>query len=201
MKIKSILKNIFVIVLVFSFGLMIGNYIKSAIKHSNKTMMKKLIHNVKLLDNENPKPKDLKKNLNKDYFFIFFGAEWCPYCKESKDEITRFYSEYTKKYDNFAFILAGAMQDTSNEDLTKYLKTEEYPFYYVDFEKRDETGFFELPAYKNCEKFYIPAFILIDRAGNVLANSNGPLSDDYSEYRPFEYYKTIMSNKEVDANY
>ena len=104
-----------------------------------------------------------------------------------KDEITEFYNTYKKK-NNFIVIFAGCKKDTSNENLTKYLEEEEYPFYYVDFDQRDELGLFEAEEYAGCEKFYIPGFILYDKAGNVLSNSNGPLKTDYVANRPLQYY-------------
>ena len=51
------------------------------------------------------------------------------------------------------------------------MKNENFPFYYVDYELRDEVGLFELPEYTECEKFYIPAFILVDDKGNDLSKN------------------------------
>lgn len=129
-----------------------------------------------------------KKQLKADYYFVYFGASWCPYCVDMKDEITEFYNTYKDK-NNFQVIFAGCKKDTSNENLTKYLEEEEYPFNYVDFDQRDELGLFEAEEYASCEKFYIPGFILYDKAGNILSNSNGPLKSDYVANRPLEYFK------------
>lgn len=135
-----------------------------------------------------------EKQLKSDYYFVYFGATWCPYCVEMKDEITEFYNTYKKK-NNFTVIFAGCMKDKSNEDLTKYLEEEEYPFYYVDFDQRDELGLFKMEEYTKCEKFYIPSFILFDKNGNALSNSNGPLKSDYQANRPLEYWKENIAKK------
>lgn len=129
-----------------------------------------------------------ERDLKADYYFVFYGASWCPYCKEMKDEITDFYNTYKKK-NNFIVVFAGCKKDKSNDDLTGYLKEENYPFYYVDFDHRDECGLFNLDAYVSCEKFFIPGFILFDKTGKVLSNSNGPLKIDYRANRPLEYFK------------
>ena len=134
-------------------------------------------------------------DLNKDYYFIFYGADWCPYCKEIRDDILNFYNEFKKTNDNFEFIFAGCKKDTSNEDLITYLKNEEFPFYYIDFDFRDECGFFEFPPFSECEYFYIPGFILLDKSGNVLSNSNGKLKSDYAVTRPFIYYTENLAEK------
>ena len=59
----------------------------------------------------------------------------------------------------------------------------------MDFDHRDECGLFNLDAYASCEKFFIPGFILFDKTGKVLSNSNGPLKADYQPNRPLEYFK------------
>lgn len=133
-----------------------------------------------------------KEQLKAKYYFVFYGASWCPYCKDMKDEIKDFYNTYKSK-DNFIIIFAGCEKDKSNDDLIKYLEEESYPFYYIDYDKRDECGFFKIEKYTSCEKFYIPAFILYDKEGNILSNSNGPLKSDYKQSRPLEYYKTNIA--------
>jgi len=132
-----------------------------------------------------------ESDLKADYYFVFYGATWCPYCIEMKDEITDFYNTYKKK-DNFIIIFAGCLKDKSNDDLTGYLKEENYPFYYVDFNRRDECGLFKIDEYASCEKFFIPGFILFDKTGKVLSNSNGPLKSDYQANRPLEYFKNNL---------
>ena len=131
-----------------------------------------------------------ESDLKADYYFVFYGASWCPYCKEMKNEITSFYNTY-KKDNNFIVIFAGCRKDKSNKDLTDYLEEENFPFYYVDFDHRDECGLFKIDAYTSCEKFYIPAFILFDKTGKVLSNSNGKKKSDYQANRPLEYFKML----------
>lgn len=157
---------------------------------TKNVMIEKFDGYVKNLDGEFVEKKDLKAN----YYFIYYGASWCPYCVKMKDEITDFYNTYKEK-NNFIVIFAGSMKDKSNDDLVKYLKEEEYPFYYVDFDQREECGFFKIDEYASCEKFYIPGFILFDKEGNVLSNSNGPLKADYEANRPLEYYKNEIAKK------
>lgn len=155
---------------------------------SKNVMIEKFDGYVKDLDGNYVTKKDLKAK----HYFVYYGASWCPYCVEMKDEITEFYNTYKGK-NNFVFIFAGCEKDKSNDNLTKYLEEENYPFYYIDYDKRDECGFFKIEEYTKCEKFYIPAFILFDQEGNPLSNSNGPLKTDYDPSRPFEYYKTNIA--------
>ena len=51
-------------------------------------MIEKFDGYVKNLDGEFVEKKDLKAN----YYFIYYGASWCPYCVKMKDEITDFYN-------------------------------------------------------------------------------------------------------------
>ena len=155
---------------------------------SKNVMIEKFDGYVKDLDGNYVTKKDLKAK----HYFVYYGASWCPYCVEMKDEITEFYNTYKGK-NNFVFIFAGCEKDKSNDNLTKYLEEENYPFYYIDYDKRDECGFFKIEEYTKCEKFYIPAFILFDKEGNPLSNSNGPLKTDYDPSRPFEYYKSNIA--------
>lgn len=155
---------------------------------SKNVMIEKFDGYVKDLDGNYVTKKDLKAK----HYFVYYGASWCPYCVEMKDEITEFYNTYKGK-NNFVFIFAGCEKDKSNDNLTKYLEEENYPFYYIDYDKRDECGFFKIEEYTKCEKFYIPAFILFDKEGNPLSNSNGPHKDDYDPSRPFEYYKSNIA--------
>lgn len=129
-----------------------------------------------------------RKEIDKDYYFIFYGADWCPFCKKRQPIISTFYNEYIKRTGDFEIILAGAQRDTSNEDLIKYMKKENYQFYYIDYDFRDVAGFFNIPEVIECEKFYIPAMILMDKNGKVLSCSNGPLKSDYNFMRPIEEY-------------
>ena len=187
------IKRILICLLSMTLGILFGLIVPKIIKNSNKTFFNKIYGRVKLLDGSMPS----KKDLNKDYFFIYYGADWCSYCKESRNDIIEFYTTYKEKYNNFEIILAGTKKDKSNEDLVKYMKNENFPFYYVDYELRDEVGLFELPEYTECEKFYIPAFILVNREGKVLSRSNGLKKEDYSEFRPFEYYKKLEDRKDI----
>ncbi len=155
----------------------------------------------KVLDVIDQKVKDAEENIpdskkiNKDYYFIYYAADWCPYCKEFRDELVKFYDEYKEKYNNFEIILVGSEKDKSNEDLIKYMKNDNLPFYYLDFDYRDECGFFKLEDYK-VEKFYIPGFLLVDRDFNVLASSNGPKKEDYIANKPLIYYINMMAKLE-----
>nr|WP_318681190.1 thioredoxin-like domain-containing protein [uncultured Treponema sp.] len=129
-----------------------------------------------------------RKEIDKDYYFIFYGAEWCPFCKKRQPIISTFYNEYIQRTGDFEIILAGAQRDKSNEDLIKYMEKENFPFYYVDYDFRKEAGFFNIPEVTECEKFYIPAMILMDKNGKVLSCSNGPSKSDYNFMRPIEEY-------------
>lgn len=139
---------------------------------------------IKDLDGKIPE----RQEIDKDYYFILYGADWCPFCKKRQPIISTFYNEYIKRTGDFVMILAGAQKDKSNEDLKKYMEKENYTFFYVDYDLRDEAGFFKLPEVTECEKFYIPAIILMDKKGNVLSCSNGPLKSDYNFMRPIEHY-------------
>lgn len=126
--------------------------------------------------------------IEKDYYLIFYGADWCPYCKAQKKFINTFYNEYKKKFDNFEIILAGSNKDKSNDDLVLYMNNEKFSFCRIDYKYRSQLGVFSFPEMENWEKFYIPAMLLIDKNGNVISSSNMPSKADYNFSRPIEEY-------------
>lgn len=128
------------------------------------------------------------KAIEKDYYLIFYGADWCPYCKAQKKFIKTFYNEYKKKFDNFEIILAGSNKDKSNDDLILYMNNEGFSFYRIDHKYRLKLGIFSFPEMKTWENFYIPSMILIDKEGNVISSSNMPSKKDYNFSRPIEEY-------------
>lgn len=151
----------------------------------NDSYMVKLLHG-KVRDKDGYIPE--KQKIDKDYYIVFYGASWCPYCKKEAPLLKEFYEENKMMKDNFEVILAGTKRDKSNADLEKFMKTENFPFYYVDFNYQEDCKFFSFDSYTKCENFYVPAYILMDKDGNVLSTTNTESKEDYNLRKPINKF-------------
>lgn len=149
--------------------------------------------NGKVLDKDDNVPEPEK--IDKEYYIIFYGGYWCPYCKKEAPLIKEWYNEQKSKNDNFEVILAGTNRDKSSDDLLKYMQNEQFPFLYVDYDYLEDCKFFSMEAYTKAEKFYVPAYILMDKNGKVLSRTNVEKKDDYDLHRPLEEYLKIIKKK------
>lgn len=157
------------------------------IDESDSNMVKRLHGKVRDKNGNFPE----KNKIDKDYYIIFYGASWCPYCKKEAPLLKEFYEKNKMMKDNFEVILAGTKRDKSSADLEKFMKTEDFPFYYVDYNYQTDCQFFTFEAYTKCEYFYVPAYILMDKDGNVLSSSNTESKDDYNLKEPLNKYLEI----------
>ncbi|WP_320127823.1 thioredoxin family protein [uncultured Sphaerochaeta sp.] len=135
---------------------------------------------------------DLEGNevtVSSDYYLIYYAADWCPYCQAYSEQLKQTYASMKRKYGNVEIVFAGHERDISNENLVSFMKQGNYPFPYVKFSYRSQTGIMHL---FDVPKFWIPGFVLLDRYGKVLSSSNGLTKDDYSRDRPLRYYEAIQ---------
>lgn len=56
-----------------------------------------------------------------------------------------------------------------------------------------------MEAYTKAEKFYVPAYILMDKNGKVLSRTNVEKKDDYDLHRPLEEYLKIIKKNNSKA--
>lgn len=152
------------------------------------------LFNGKLLDKNNKEVA--KKDFDKEFYIIFYGGDWCPYCKKEAPYLRDWYKEQKSKYKNFEIILAGTARDKSNTDLYKFMINEQFDFYFIDFNYQQECKFFEFETYTKAEKFYVPAYVLMDKDGKVITCSNLKTKDKYDVHRPLEEYLKIMQKRE-----
>ncbi len=127
--------------------------------------------------------------LSADYYLVYYAADWCPHCSDYAQQLKTTYELLRRMYGNVEIIFAGHERDVSNENLVSFMEQGRYPFPYLRYEYRDETGIMDLV---DVPKFWVPGFVLVDRFGKVLSSSNGSSFEDYSRDRPIQYYQAIQ---------
>lgn len=123
------------------------------------------------------------------YLLVYYAADWCPYCVAYADQLKETYTLYKRMYGNVEIVFAGHINDLSNQDLLDFLDQGEYIFPYVPYEHREASG---VMALLGEPKFYVPGFLLLDRAGNILSSSNGTSKDDYFRDRPLVVLQDLL---------
>lgn len=131
-----------------------------------------------------------KIDINAQYILLYYAAEWCPYCVEYAQQLKQTYSQLKQLYgSSVEFIFVGHIKDTSNDQLLACMDQGSYPFGYLPFDKRAQSGVMELLGEN---RFYIPGFLLLDAQGNILASSNGESKDDYVRDRPLYHLQSLL---------
>jgi len=134
---------------------------------SEKTDFEKAItkHLVKL-DDDGDGLKRVKGDdiASKDYYAIYYSAQWCPPCRGFTPKLVDFYNEYAAKNDNFELIFVSS--DRNENDMERYITEYEMPWLSLDFDMKDRAD--ELMQYKARG---IPCLVLVDRNGNVIKHS------------------------------
>lgn len=107
----------------------------------------------------------------KKYTFIYFSAHWCPPCKIFTPELVNFYNDNAKNND---FELLFVSSDRNQEAMFSYMTETKMPWIGLKLDS---------PAKKHLSSTFkiagIPALVLIDQDGKVLASS----FDDQGEYQ------------------
>lgn len=128
--------------------------------------------------------------IHADYILLYYAADWCPYCIEYADQLKQTYTQLKRLYgSSMELVFVGHVNDQSNDDLLSFLDQGSYPFAYLPYEKRAQSGVMELLGE---HRFYIPGFLLLDGQGNILASSNGDTKDDYVRDRPIYHLQSLL---------
>jgi len=124
------------------------------------------------------------------YLLVYYSAQWCPYCVEYETQLKNTYTQLKGLYGNdIEIIFAGHINDQDNETLLAFLENGEYPFAYIPYERREQSGVMDLLGE---HRFYIPGFILLDKRGAILSSSSGETRDDYLRDRPLYHLQSIL---------
>jgi nucleoredoxin len=101
---------------------------------------------------------------SKDFYAIYYSAHWCPPCRKFTPELVNFYQKHRKKHTNFEIIFVSS--DNDEDSMAEYMQESNMEWPALDYDKRDKAP--ELTRYAGNG---IPCLVLIDNAGNVLADS------------------------------
>lgn len=98
-----------------------------------------------------------------DYIAFYYSASWCPPCKAFTPKLVDFYNEKRGKHDNFELVYVSS--DSNEEAQEKYMVDYEMPWPAVDY---DDVKNKMVREYAGSG---IPCLVVVDRDGNVLADS------------------------------
>ena len=123
------------------------------------------------------------------YLLVYYSAQWCPYCVEYEQQLKQTYAQLQALFpDQIEIVFAGHLNDQDNETLLSFLKEGSYPFSYIPYEDRVQSGVMDLLGE---HRFYIPGFILLDRTGTIRSSSNGATKEEYLRDRPIQYLQSL----------
>ena len=105
-----------------------------------------------------------KVNENADYYAIYFSAHWCPPCRKFTPVLSKFYNDTFTEDANFDVLFVSS--DQSEKAMEEYQEWGEMKFPALKFNKKDNTP--EITKYAGKG---IPSLVIVDRAGNVVADS------------------------------
>jgi nucleoredoxin len=98
-----------------------------------------------------------------DYIAFYFSASWCPPCKAFTPKLVDFYNKTRGKHENFELVYVSS--DSNEEAQGKYMIDYKMPWPAVDYDDVKD---------KMVRKYAgsgIPCLVVVDRDGNVLADS------------------------------
>jgi nucleoredoxin len=103
-----------------------------------------------------------------DYYLVYFSASWCGPCKLFTPKLKAFYND--QKLTDHGIQVLLVSRDYTEQNLWDYMVSAQMPWPALAFEWRDRLDFINKLAGSG-----LPSLVLIDAAGNVLADSfDGP---------------------------
>lgn len=103
-------------------------------------------------------------NRNAEYYAFYFSAHWCPPCRKFTPELSAFYKKHFEPNGKFEVIFVSS--DRDEDAMEEYMDWGKMKFPALDFDKKDKIS--EVTRYAGNG---IPCLVLVDRDGNVVANS------------------------------
>ena len=115
---------------------------------------------------------------SKEYYAIYFSAQWCPPCRAFTPKLVDFYKEAIGHHDNFELIFISG--DRSESAMKEYMSDYGMTFLARAFDERRSS-----PAIKSLQGSGIPQLVVVDKHGKVIADSfkNG---DYIGPYEPLK---------------
>lgn len=95
---------------------------------------------------------------------LYFSANWCPPCHVFTPKLVNFYRAARAAHPEFEVVFVS--QDHSDEEMRTYLQESGMPFPAVRFADLREAA----PALANLGGEYLPALVLVDARGRLLAD-------------------------------
>jgi len=107
---------------------------------------------------------DPQRLQNADFLLFYYGAKWCPPCHETARELVDVYNRLKSKYPNFEVIFIS--KDKGEMEMASYMQEIGMPWPAVRLPALEA-----MPEVIKAGGSGIPALVLIDNHGRVLAKS------------------------------
>jgi len=106
------------------------------------------------------------------YTLVYYSAHWCPPCRLFTPKLVDFYN---KNGGGESFELVFASADRSGKAMYHYMEETEMPWPAVEYDQIDASGV------RGFQGRYIPALVMFDSEGEVVASTFDEESGDYYE--------------------
>jgi len=103
---------------------------------------------------------------SKDYYAIYYSAQWCPPCRKFTPKLVDFYNEAIGHHDNIEVIFVSS--DQNEDKMEAYMKKAGMSWLALDFDKKDNKSSKKLNSYVGRG---IPHLVVVDKNGKVLSDS------------------------------
>ncbi|MBP6343584.1 MAG: redoxin domain-containing protein [Candidatus Omnitrophica bacterium] len=126
----------------------------------------------KLINPATGQPASLDANNIPQYFVIYQGARWCPYCQEFTPKLLDVYQKM--KSQNKSFEVIYIPSDKSAAEMQQFAKDHNFPWPAVDFRHKEKLA--ALAGILN--RSSIPNVKVTDRYGNIILDNQKTASND-----------------------
>ena len=102
--------------------------------------------------------------LNADIYALYFSAEWCAPCRVVTPKLVKFYNEVKESGGQLEVLLVSS--DNTEQAMFDYMQKEEMPWFALEYDSP------EAAELKRKFGTAVPQLVVMDSAGNVIANGN-----------------------------
>ena len=103
---------------------------------------------------------------SKDYYAIYYSAQWCPPCRKFTPKLVDFYNEAIGHHDNIEVIFVSS--DQSEKKMEEYMEKTGMRWLALDYDKKDKKSSEKLNSFVGRG---IPHLVVLDKNGKILSDS------------------------------
>ena len=123
---------------------------------------------------------------SKEYYAIYYSANWCPPCRKFTPKLVEFYNNAIDHHDNIEIIFVSS--DQNEEKMEQYMKKADMRWLALDFDKKENKSSKKLTGFVGQG---IPHLVVVDKNGKVLSDS--VVDGEYvGPYKVLDDFKEIL---------